>query len=198
LIEKIKDINLALTNKSYLSALALSLTIPDICGQIEYPDFFKKNGERNIRKQYVAWFDDWVNQYFADNTGWTKDGSKANNPYFTGEMCYSLRCSFLHAGNSDIKKWGDKEDSNFYYSYEFELAIGGADKTGLSWVTPTKNKLKILKKKTVRVNIDKLCEYICLSAEKYYGEKHPDLFKDHKIKIIDFNSFKNQEKDFDN
>jgi hypothetical protein len=42
LLEKIKDINLALTNKSYLSALALSLTLPDICGQIEYPDLKKK------------------------------------------------------------------------------------------------------------------------------------------------------------
>lgn len=73
MIEKIKDIDLALTNKSYLSALALSLTIPDICWQIEYPDLMKKNGERNIRKQYVAWFDNWVNQYFADNTGWTED-----------------------------------------------------------------------------------------------------------------------------
>lgn len=198
MIEKIKDINLALTNKSYLSALALSLTLPDICGQIEYPDLKKKNGERNIRKQYVAWFDDWVNQHFADNTGWTEDGSKANNPYFTGEMCYSLRCSFLHAGNSDIQKWGDKEDADFHYSYEFELAVGGADKTGLSWVNPTNNNLKILKTKTVRVNIDKLCECICLSAEKYYREKDPNLFKDHKIKFIDFNSFKNQVKDFDN
>ncbi|MBO1511231.1 hypothetical protein [Metabacillus bambusae] len=33
-----------------------------------------------------------------DNTGWTNDYSKAKNPYFTGRMCYSLRCSFLHYG----------------------------------------------------------------------------------------------------
>ncbi|MEH7249774.1 hypothetical protein V7114_23690 [Neobacillus niacini] len=198
MIEKIKDINLALTNKSYLSALALSLTLPDICGQIEYPDLKKKNGERNIRKQYESWFDDWVNQYFADNTGWTEDGYKANNPYFTGEMCYSLRCSFLHAGNTDIKNWGDKEDADFHYSYEFELAVGGADKTGLYWVNPTNNNSKILKTKTVRVSIDKLCECICLSAEKYYREKDSNLFKNHNINFIDFNSFKNQVKDFDN
>lgn len=47
-------------------------------------------------------------------------------------MCYSLRCSFLHAGNSDIKKCGDKEDADFHYSFQFELAVGGADKNGLS------------------------------------------------------------------
>jgi hypothetical protein len=191
LIEKIKDIKNALTNKSYLSALALSLTLPDICGKIEYPYLKNKRGNRNVGEQYAAWFDDWVNQYFTDNTGWTEDGSKANNPYFTGEMCYSLRCSFLHAGNSDIKNWCDKEDTDFHYSYEFELAVGGADKTGLSWVNPNNNNSKILKTKTVRVNIDKLCECICLSAEKYYREKDPNLFKDHKIHFIDFNSFKN-------
>lgn len=187
MLDKINDINVALSNKSYLSALALSLTLPDICGEIAYPHFKHKNGKRNVGKQYATWFDNWANQYFADNTGWTKDYTKAKNPYFTGEMCYSLRCSFLHDGNSDIKNWGNKEDEDFYYSYEFELAIGGADSFGLSWTNPSS---KIMKTKTVRVNIDKLCESICLAAENYYREKDPSLFKDHKINFIDFNSFK--------
>ncbi|MGG1400277.1 hypothetical protein ABE288_21005 [Bacillus salipaludis] len=185
MLDKIKDINLALYNKSYLSALALSLTLPDICGQIEYPDFKHDNGNRNIGKQYAAWFDDWVSHNYADYTGFSEDG-KVNNPFFTGKMCYDLRCSFLHAGNSDIKNWGDKEDANFHYSYEFELAVGGADKNGSSWGNQTNNNSKILKTKTVRVNIDKLCECISRSAEKYYREKDPNLFKDHNINLIDF------------
>lgn len=187
MLDKIKDINLALNNKSYLSALALSLTLPDICGEIEYPHFKHKNGKRNVGKQYATWFDNWANQYFADNTGWTKDFTKAKKPYFTGEMCYSLRCSFLHDGNSNIKNWGNKEDADFYYSYEFELAIGGADSFGLSWAHQSSNESKITKTKTVRVNIDKLCESICLAAENYYREKDPILFNDHKINFIDFN-----------
>ncbi|WP_273854171.1 hypothetical protein [Guptibacillus spartinae] len=190
MLDKINDIKLALTNKSYLSALALSLTLPDICGKIEYPHFKNKRGKRIVGKQYAAWFDNWVNQYYADNTGWTNDYTKAKNPYFTGEMCYSLRCSFLHDGNSDIKNWGDNEDTDFYYSYEFRLAVSGADSTGLSWVNQNNKELKLVKTKIVTVNIDKLCEYICLSAERYYGEKDPILFKDHKINFIDFNAFK--------
>lgn len=181
MLDKINDINIALNNKSYLSALALSLTLPDVCGKIEYPHFKNQN-----RKRYVAWFDDWVSHYFADNTGWTDD-YKAKNPIFTGKMCYSLRCSFLHDGNSDIKNWGEQEDTDFYYSYEFELAVGGADKRGLSLENPNNHNSKILKTETVRVNIDKLCKCICLSAEKYYREKDPNIFKDHNIKLIDFN-----------
>lgn len=187
MLDKIKDINLALTNKSYLSALALSLTLPDICGKIEYPHFKDKRGNRRVGKQYTAWFDDWVNQYYADNTGWTNDYTKAKNPYFTGEMCYSLRCSFLHDGNSNIKNWGDKEDADFYYSYVFRLAVSGADSSSLSWVNHTNNDSKIIKTKIVTVNIDKLCECICLASERYYREKDPVLFNDHKINIIDFN-----------
>ncbi len=190
MLDKIKDINLALKNKSYLSALALSLTLPDICGKIEYPHFKDNRGNRKVGKQYVAWFDNWVNQYYADNTGWTKDYTKAKNPIFTGKMCYSLRCSFLHDGNSDIKDWSHKEDADFYYSYEFRLAVGGADSNGLSWVNQASNNLKIMKIKSVTVNIDKLCESICLAAENYYREKDPILFKDHKINFIDFNSLK--------
>ena len=189
MIDKIRDIEIALKNNSYLSALALSLTIPDICGKIEYPHFKDYRGKRNVGKQYAEWFDNWVNQYFADNTGWTKDYTKSKKPYFTGKMCYSLRCSFLHDGNSDIKDWGDLEDANNYYSYEFELAVGGADSFGLSWINQNSNNRKIMKTKILRVNIDKLCESICLAAENYYREKESILFKNHKISYTDFKSF---------
>ncbi|WP_246010437.1 MULTISPECIES: hypothetical protein [Bacillaceae] len=120
MLEKIKDIRLALYNQNYQAALALSLTLPDICGQIEYPNLKRRDGRRNIGQQYATWFNDWVNHYYADPTGWTDDYSKAKSPIFTGEMCYSLRCSFLHEGNSDIPEWDEKEDSDFHYLYKFQ------------------------------------------------------------------------------
>ncbi|EJS73985.1 hypothetical protein [Bacillus cereus] len=187
MLDKIRDIEIALKNKSYLSALALSLTLPDICGEIEYPDFKHNNGRRNIGKQYATWFDDWVNHYYADSTGWIDDYAKAKTPLFTGEMCYSLRCSFLHAGNSHIKNWGVEEDDDYLYAYEFRLAVSGADSFGIHWLNQADDNSKIMKINTVTVNIDKLCECICLSAERYYQKKDSNLFKDHNIKLIDFN-----------
>ncbi|KIL13764.1 hypothetical protein [Bacillus safensis] len=188
MLDLIKDIENALRNKSYLSALALSLTLPDICGGVEYPQFKRKNGSRLGRKQYETWFNDWVNQYYADHTGWTNNYSEAKNPYFTGEMCYDLRCSFLHAGNSDIKKWGENEDDDEHlYCYEFNLAINGADSFGSSWSSSVCNNGKIIKTKSVTINIDKLCEYICLAAKTYYKEKDASDFEKHNIDLIDFN-----------
>ncbi|VXA96380.1 hypothetical protein [Bacillus altitudinis] len=187
MLDLIKDIENALRNKSYLSALALSLTLPDICGKIEYPQFKNKNGYRNVGEQYKMWFDNWVNHYYADNTWWTDDYSKAKNPYFTGEMCYSLRCSFLHAGNSAVKEWGEKEDDEHRYYYEFKLGIGGVDSFGSSWSSSVCNNGKIIKTKSVTINIDKLCEYICLAAKTYYKEKDASDFEKHNIDLIDFN-----------
>jgi len=182
----IRDIRLALKHSSYLSALALALTIPDICGQIEYPHLTSNSGKRNIKKQYEAWFNEWVNQYYADFTGWTDNFSKAKNPYFTGEMCYRLRCSFLHAGNSDIGVWNHDEGNGSDYLYEFRLAVNGADSFKLNWSEGLNDKSEILKTKIVTVNIDKLCECICLSAEKYYQEHDYDLFNKNNICLINY------------
>ncbi|MCA0926385.1 hypothetical protein LCM03_17195 [Bacillus stratosphericus] len=187
MLDKIRDIEIAFENKSYLSALALSLTSTDICGEIEYPHFKFDDGKRNVGKQYATWFDNWVNQHYADCTGWTNDYAKAKDPYFTGKMCYSLRCSFLHAGNSDIKEWGKKEDNDYLYSYEFRLGVSGADSFGSSYSNQIQDNSKIKKTETVTINIDKLCKYICLSAERYYREKGSNHFKEHNIHLIDFN-----------
>ncbi|WP_426980266.1 hypothetical protein [Bacillus pseudomycoides] len=187
MLDKIRDIEIALENKSYLSALALSLTLPDICGEIEYPHFKFKDGTRNVGKQYASWFDNWVNHYYADCKGWTDDYAKAKNPYFTGRMCYSLRCSFLHAGNSDIKEWGKKEDKDYRYSYEFKLGVNGADSFGSSYLNQIHDNSKIKKTETVTINIDELCKYICLSAERYYREKGSNHFEKRNTYLIDFN-----------
>ncbi|MDR0122630.1 hypothetical protein AB0R87_03170 [Bacillus pumilus] len=190
MLDKIRDIEIALKNKSYLSALALALTLPDICGEIEYPNIVFDDGKRNVGKQYAMWFDNWVNQYYADCKGWTRDYAKAKNPYFTGRMCYFLRCSFLHAGNSEIKEWGKKEDKKYYYSYEFTLGVNGADSFGESvssnYTNQSHGDLKKDKIKTVTINIDELCKNICLSAEKYYHDKGSNHFEKYNTYLIDF------------
>lgn len=185
MLKKIEEIKKALEYELYLPALSLALTIPDICGQIEYPDFVNSKGHRLVGKQYGTWFDDWVNHHYADPTGWTDDYLKAKNPYFTGKMCYELRCSFLHSGNIDIQDFGEKEDKENSYSYRFELCTNGSDSVGTFWEEPQSKSGKIKKLKTVRINVSVLCEFLCHSAEKYYHHKGGETFTDKKITIID-------------
>lgn len=101
MIDKIAAIRKAVESECYLPALALALTLPDICGQIEYPDFKRKdkNGKefREGRRQYVTWYNNFVKplHYIADD--------EAPDFQFNGEFCYALRCSLLHEGNFELK-----------------------------------------------------------------------------------------------
>ncbi|WP_423190187.1 hypothetical protein ACO1PF_04750 [Alkalibacterium sp. f15] len=185
MLKKIEEIRRSLEHKLYLTALSLALTIPDICGQIEYPEYVNKKGNRLVGMQYKLWFDEWVNHYYADPTGWTEDYSKAKNPYFTGQMCYDLRCSYLHSGNVDIQKFGEKEDKENLYSYHFELCTNGCNSIGTRWETPQRKSGKIKKLRSVRIEVGELCEYLCISAEKYYEYKGKKAFFDNQVKIVD-------------
>lgn len=84
--DKIDEIKKALDAGAYFAALALSLTLPDICGQIEYPG--SKVGVR-----YVKWYDKYVKPLY-----FIKD-DVAPKRQFDGEMCYALRCSLFHSWN---------------------------------------------------------------------------------------------------
>lgn len=156
--EKVLQIRKALEAEIYLPALALALTLPDICGQIEYP----KNG---VRERYIKWFNDWVAHWYADDTGWIENGKKPKNPYFTGEMCYGLRCAYLHSGNSKTR-------------YNFGLIMNSCD----SYSYSNSDKTKII---GISVDVKLLCKNICDAAEKYYRFKEGKSFEEHHIKIID-------------
>ena len=90
----VKEIDESLEKGLFLGALALSLTLPDICGKAEYQ--IDNNGNR-----YRDWFDNYVigAQIAA---GFYNDGMA----YLSGEVVYQLRCNFLHQGNpnTDNKK----------------------------------------------------------------------------------------------
>ena len=86
----VKDINIALENGAYLSALSLALTLPDVCGKAEYPT------EKSNGKRYKDWYDEHIGKYETDG--------QTNCPYLSGEVVYSLRNSFLHQTTPNVDK----------------------------------------------------------------------------------------------
>lgn len=52
----INDVEKSLDKDCLFSALALALTIPDVCGKISYPS--KKPSDR-----YINWFDEHIGNY---------------------------------------------------------------------------------------------------------------------------------------
>lgn len=124
----IKDIKGALDNNLYFSALALALTLPDICGLIMYPNL-------NSKARYKKWYDEYIGQYEQSPLD---ENNKATKPYFNGEACYSLRCAILHEGKNNIEDRDlqtinlDKftlllEEKNKMDLYCDSIVVGGLD-----------------------------------------------------------------------
>ena len=90
----VSEVRCCLESGNYRAALVLALTIPDICGLVEHPECRKKS-----KKRYVAWFNDHILVNYVKK--FTPEGGVSES-YFDGDMCYSLRCKFLHEGNNHI------------------------------------------------------------------------------------------------
>lgn len=96
-LNKIAEIEKALDAELYNCALALALTLPDVCGKVEF------SGEKSFGERYKKWFSRYAFPYFAVEA--TKLPSKkiVKNTWLSAEECWALRCAFLHAGNYDVK-----------------------------------------------------------------------------------------------
>lgn len=53
----IKEIDSSIKNENFLAALALALTLPDICGKAEYPN------ESKTSVRYKEWYNEYVGKY---------------------------------------------------------------------------------------------------------------------------------------
>ena len=81
----VNEINGLLRDGYPYSALGIALTLPDICGNIAYPN-------TKVADHYKKWYCEYVNPISALKF---KDG-------FDEEICYKLRCAYLHSGNFDL------------------------------------------------------------------------------------------------
>jgi hypothetical protein len=81
-------------SRNWHAALALALTIPDTCGQIEYPDWA---GPGQTGKRYPAWFDTWVKEKLF------RIGHDGKEFPMSGADCYALRNAYLHTGVKEAR-----------------------------------------------------------------------------------------------
>lgn len=91
----IKEIEVCLKNELYMAALTTVLTLPDICGKAEYPDYGNK-------RRYIEWL-----KLYCEIS--------INNLISANEI-YQLRNCMLHQGSPTTKLRAEEID-------EFELII---------------------------------------------------------------------------
>ena len=81
----------AVEQSNWYAALALALTMPDICGRIENP-----SKDSRSQARFVDWYDRFLLKRYQAIVG------GAPHTFLCGSDCYALRCAFLHQGEFGI------------------------------------------------------------------------------------------------
>lgn len=171
---KIDSVRKAYAAGLYEPALALALTLPDICAEIEYPTI------SFVGDRYIKWSNAHIFQENPSN-------EKAN---FSGAALYQLRCHFLHNGSSDLYKDKGKADSQVCIS-KFEIMLPKAESDNS---TELLMRAMVWKEDqtqeeifTMQMNIRNIIDEICYAAELFYENwPNKDDFDDHSIHFLDY------------
>lgn len=151
----IKEIETCLKNECYIAALTTALTLPDICGKVEYPN-------DNTTSRYKKWYSKWIGEYERCSK------NNDNIPYSTADLIYDLRRSLLHEGNPNV----DLGRNNLM---SFKLLITGSDMSGTIAIVHKDSNRKPIGGE-IQIGIENLCFKLCSMAKEFYNE-NKDKFK---------------------
>ncbi len=173
-ISRIEEIEQNIKDARWQSALALALTIPDICGNIAHPELIRrhrdgkivldKNGNtnRDIGLQYKTWFDETAGSFF-------KKHEDDETPYICGERCWQLRCEYLHQNKGFVN---NADNVHFHLGINCGTSICNLDNSD---------------ENNIRIDIEQFCIRMCLAARKFYNENANEKdFSLYNTPVIDF------------
>lgn len=144
------EIDVALQNNCWFAALALSLTLPDICGMVAFPE------ETSVLRRYIQWCDTYL---IDDEPG--LEGHKA--PRISGEVVCNLRNTFLHTGVPSINSDKVKDERN--QLDKFMLLLG--DGSHLQYCAACIEAPDVTYRSII-IDVGWLCRLICGRAVWYY------------------------------
>jgi hypothetical protein len=148
----------AVAQQNFYAGLALALTLPDICGQIERP------AETNIGTRYSEWFNSFMPANYVKASKWT-------GPLMSGVDCYALRCAYLHAGSLDVSKQHRKD---ILRRFIFKAPTPGGNPSHLVKI----NDILVLQTHF-------FVEEVCRAVEQWVNQASSDETKTEKIQSLD-------------
>jgi hypothetical protein len=131
----------AICCNNWYAALALALTMPDICGRLEDPA--SSSTHRSKR---------WFNTYLLDRYQMNYAGEDAPRTFLNAEDFYALRCAYLHQGEFDVL---DQRVRTTLTNFRFSAPLPGM----LIHCN--------LINHTLQLQVDIFCEQICAGVEQW-------------------------------
>ena len=89
----------------FVNSVIMSLTLPDICGKVSFP-------EKSSKERYIWWYNEYILDKYKTNFG------EEEHVFLSGEDCYALRCSYIHEGKKDITNQRINEALDDFYFIE--------------------------------------------------------------------------------
>lgn len=179
-IHRIEEIELNISDKRWQSALALALTLPDICGGIAFPEIVKryrdgrvmldrqKKPSRDVGGQYTRWFDQFAAPFFKLNP-------EDENPYICGNRCWQLRCEYLHQNKGFINEEAEDE-------VRFHLGVNCGSSLCRFDTAEVRDGVM-----DIRIDIEQFCLRMCSAAKSYYDScKEEKDFSLYNTPVLDF------------
>lgn len=184
-LHRVEEIEWNIEDSRWQSALALALTIPDICGGIAFPELVKryrdgrimldrqKNPTRDVGAQYIEWFNVYAASFF-------KQSATDKSPYICGERCWQLRCEYLHQ-NKGFFNDDEVSDVRFHLGVNCGTSICQSER----FVTVNGDRTDI------RIDIEQFCWRMCQAARSYYETFHEEKdFSLYNTPVLDFIKFR--------
>ena len=161
MIEKIVTEITGLLKDGYpYSALGIALTLPDICGNIAYPG-------TKVGVHYKKWY----NEYVLPISDIRSEDCQIS---INGEVCYKLRCAYLHCGNFNLGN-GDSVKNIGKFSIHYNR-------------DPDLRFIQIAQfadeKYQMDIDLGVLCWQLCAAATEFY-KCHQNECSDATIEIKD-------------
>ena len=177
-LDRIEEVELNIVDRRWQSALALALTLPDICGGIAFPEIVKhyrdgrvmldrqKNPTRDVGTQYIRWFDEYAGDYF-------KLSQSDEKPYICGERCWQLRCEYLHQNKGFLN---DENNIRFHLGLNCGMSVCQLESMNIQE-----------NGNDIRIDIEQFCLRMCKAAKNYYDKVHLEKdFSLYNTPVLDF------------
>lgn len=134
---------------NWFAALALALTLPDICGALENP------GPGKSKARFVDWWD----RYMAHHYAVYPDAGESWQPftYLPGTEAFALRCSYLHAGTDDVARPDTALTRVRFLGPPSAAAFGFNPQT-----------------RTLAIGLEQFVDWVCGAVETWLAERAED------------------------
>ncbi len=177
MLDLIQEIRNCIASNNLRCALGMALTLPDMCSLVEFPELKNETGKR-----YTLWCEKYLfNQGYLPSL--VVDHSKPCEEWekiriIEPDMCYKLRCAFLHSGNLELNQ---RNGDDFPV---FQLHISSQEENGV--YTDRRQKDEDLCLDQVSLDVRRLTRVLCNAAKEYY-DKHDakEEFNNHHVRVID-------------